>query len=280
MRLSVSDMHMSKVAKIIWLDISDRFSQQARASPAERIFNVNEIYEPIFNLLSAAALLRISRACRSSHRAVTAYIGTAFNIDRRLARFFPSPAGAGCSPGCATEHEHEQEYARARAFRSLQARTGTLVSGSTALQFFMRTVWPASDLDLYVHPRARREVGRWLIDEGYKYKPMEFQDPRFEVEMAECIVRRPNGIYSMPGVLAVLTFVKPLPVQPRPPPTISGVTAEEEVSSIAESASLSGVDSSSVEHALEQEEPRELKVQIIVAKSAPMEVILGFHSST
>ncbi|RPD67435.1 hypothetical protein L227DRAFT_491594 [Lentinus tigrinus ALCF2SS1-6] len=226
---------------------------------SERILHIELAYEPIFATLSPANLVRLSSTCRTAYAAVSAYTRLAFDIDRHLSRFFPSPT-RGCSPTCccflAHPHQHAHARARARAFRSLQARTGTLVSGSMALQFFMRAVWEESDLDLYVHMRHRREVALWLLDEGYRYKPTDFQDPSFEVEIAQCVERNPNGIYSMPGLMAIVTFVKPIPGERTGPPALAedGEEAEEDA-------------------------PRELKVQIMVAKNTPMEVILGFHST-
>ncbi|KAI0722521.1 hypothetical protein C8Q76DRAFT_645374 [Earliella scabrosa] len=210
---------------------------------SERLLDIELITEPIFSRLPPSALLRLSRTCRTAYSAVSIYTRAAYNIDRLLSRFFPSSLAL-----------HPHLHARARAFRSLQARTGTLVSGSVALQFFDRVVWHESDLDLYVHMRHRREVGVWLMAEGYKYKAMDFQDPRFEVEIAECVKRRPNGIYSMPGVMAILTFVRPVPPTPGDSETVAG-------------------------EAEGQSAPRELKVQVIIAKNTPMEVILGFHST-
>ncbi|KAI0681875.1 hypothetical protein C8T65DRAFT_690547, partial [Cerioporus squamosus] len=144
-------------------------SVQSRVFPlSERILHIELVYEPIFSTLSPANLVRISSTCRTAYAAAAAYTRLTFDINASSRATFPRrPA---------------QEYARPRAFRSLQARTGTLVSGSTALQFFKRTVWPESDLDLYVHMRHRREVAQWLLDEGYQ---------------------NPNGIYSMPGVMAI-----------------------------------------------------------------------------
>ena len=76
----------------------------------------------------------------------------------------------------------------------------------------------------------------------------------------------------MPGVLAIFTFVKPLPqAEPASPPRRRG-TPIEGVFSATESEV-------SDEESEEGRQPKELKVQIIVAKNAPMEVILGFHSS-
>ncbi|EIW61531.1 uncharacterized protein TRAVEDRAFT_27113 [Trametes versicolor FP-101664 SS1] len=142
----------------------------------------------------------------------------------------------------------------------MQARTGTLVSGSSALQFFDRTLYPESDLDLYVHARHRREVGRWLVEEGYAFAPTEHQDPRFEVEVVHGMTTREDGIYSMPGVAAILTFTKPAPRL-----GAQRVVAEESEEEL--------------EVQLEEREPRPLKVQIIVAKNTPMEAILAFHST-
>ena len=115
----------------------------------------------------------------------------------------------------------------------------------------------------------RREVGRWLLAEGYRYKPSSLQDPRFEVEIAECLADRPDGIYSMPGVLAIFTFVKPLP-EPLIPRrrSLSRPSEDDGVISLSDWTDTE-----------EDYEPNELKVQVIVAKNTPMECILAFHSS-
>ncbi|KAI0677691.1 hypothetical protein C8Q78DRAFT_1066155 [Trametes maxima] len=129
-------------------------------------------------------------------------------------------------------------------------RTGTLISGSTALQFFDRTLYPESDLDLYVHMRHRREVGRWLLEEGYKFVPSPYQDPRLEIEVVHGMSRGANGIYHIPGVSAILTFTKPAPGK-----------------------------QDALSDAAGGQEERTLKVQVIVAKNTPMEAILAFHST-
>ena len=162
--------------------------------------------------------MRTSTTCRIANRAVHPYIHHAFNVDTLLLRFFPDPL----------------------AFRALQAETATLISGSFALQLFARTVYPSSDLDLYLHKRHRRTVGRWLLAAGYKFAPTSRQRSKFEDE----VLRRPrpghDGHYAMPGIACIYTFH-------RDPP--QGAPGER------------------------------LKVQLIVAINTPMEVILGFHSS-
>ena len=78
----------------------------------------------------------------------------------------------------------------------------------------------------------------------------------------------------MPGVLAIFTFVKPLPQQSESPSPRRSGTPVEGVTSATESDMSDGESESE-----EGRQPKELKVQIIVAKHSPMEVILGFHSS-
>jgi hypothetical protein len=58
-------------------------------------------------------------------------------------------------------------------FRELQASTGTVISGSTALQFFERTVYSESDLDLYVEHQHCRPMASWLQCIGYEYIPRQ-----------------------------------------------------------------------------------------------------------
>ncbi|KAI0832865.1 hypothetical protein BC628DRAFT_1309080, partial [Trametes gibbosa] len=150
----------------------------------------------------------------------------------------------------------------------LQARTGTLVSGSCALQFFARTRYPDSDLDLYVHMRHRREVGRWLLQEGYAYAPAPHQHAQFELEVVHGMSPRKHGIYSMPGVAGILTFKRPAPERPR-----TGLEYPEDVQEEGEGEGEEGPE----EDAVPAE--RVLKVQIIVTKNTPMEAILAFHST-
>ncbi|KAI0684234.1 hypothetical protein C8T65DRAFT_593923 [Cerioporus squamosus] len=139
------------------------------------------------------------------------------NINRRLAHFFTDPL----------------------AFRSLQARTGTVISGSFALSFFERSELPPSGgLDIVLHMRHRREVGRWLLQAGYHFVPDSHQHPDFEVTVFNPISLAPGGLVALDGIASVLTFEK---VSSRPPVKTT--------------------------------------VKLIVAESAPMEVILSSHST-
>ncbi|KAF9474977.1 hypothetical protein BDN70DRAFT_884255 [Pholiota conissans] len=103
----------------------------------------------ILDDLSASELFKYGRTCKTIHAIVQSYIPRKFQVHKLLARYF-------------TQEEIDH-------FRYLQAITGMLISGSTALQFFDRVEYPDSDLDLYLEHGYREEVGRWLLDIGYKY---------------------------------------------------------------------------------------------------------------
>jgi hypothetical protein len=92
------------------------------------IFSRHTIYDAVFSQSDILSIVRFQRICRQAQSAVKDYLARAFNIDRHLSRFFDNP----------------------KAFRKLQAETATAISGSSALQFFQRTFYPESDLDLYV----------------------------------------------------------------------------------------------------------------------------------
>ncbi|KAI0703528.1 hypothetical protein C8T65DRAFT_696755 [Cerioporus squamosus] len=109
-----------------------------------------------------------------------------FNINRRLSHFFNDPL----------------------AFRSLQAQTGALIAGSFVLQFFDRSEIPKAGLDIIVHMRHRREVGRWLISAGYRFVPASYQHPDFEITIFNSIGMAPGMPNALDGIASVMTFQK------------------------------------------------------------------------
>ncbi|KAI0337051.1 hypothetical protein BDW22DRAFT_1364557 [Trametopsis cervina] len=116
----------------------------------EYAFNIPHISELILPRCTPGTLVRLAQTCRTSHDVVQAYFASAFDINAHFRRFFDNPLD----------------------FRSLQARTGALVSGSNALQYFGRVVYGESDLDLYVKKEKVLEVGQWLNEHaGYGFEP-------------------------------------------------------------------------------------------------------------
>ncbi|KAE9408496.1 hypothetical protein BT96DRAFT_1103661 [Gymnopus androsaceus JB14] len=114
----------------------------------------------ILRNLSPIDRYRYSLACRELHYAVCSFERQAYRIQHILLPYF-------------TEEE-------INIFRLIQRKTDTLISGSTALQFFDLSVWD-SDLDLYV-------VREWffmllagfLISISYEYQPRPEQKPTFQ----------------------------------------------------------------------------------------------------
>jgi hypothetical protein len=199
-----------------------------RQPSLEYIFTLPPAFDAIFRGASPASLIDIGRTCRLARSATSSFHRRAFNINRHLSRFVSDPL----------------------SFRSLQARTATLISGSNALQFFDRTFYPESDLDLYTHLGNEQEVGQWLLEDGYTFVPNSIQTANFKSATFDGTVfiedRMPANatqldeehaqMYRISGVKGVYTFTKG-----------------------------SGTDP--------------LKVQIIVTESTPLHAILSFHSS-
>ena len=115
------------------------------ACTVERMFASPPITDNIFCRLTPLSLTRMASVCRGIRSVAKDFQRRAYNINRRLELFVTDPG----------------------AFRSLMARTHMVISGSFALQFFDRTFYPESDLDIYVHPDGSiGEVGLYLIKNG------------------------------------------------------------------------------------------------------------------
>ncbi|TFK26737.1 hypothetical protein FA15DRAFT_636806 [Coprinopsis marcescibilis] len=161
------------------------------------ILSIAPIYDIILSGLEPGDSVRLARTCKTAREAVNDFFSRGYNIDKLLLRFFPDP----------------------NLFRRLQARTATLISGSSALQFLDRVFYPDSDLDLYTPRRGAREVGKWILSQGYSYCSTE-QSPDFsesvddllEDEIPDDYVRGTS--YKTTGIAGVYEFRKgPLVVQ-------------------------------------------------------------------
>ncbi len=95
--------------------------------------------------LTPLELVIVSRISRSFYAAVHDYIRSVYNAHQLLSPFFRDVP----------------------SFRSLQARTGTLVSGHSALHFLDRSRRSSDPLDIFVYFLRSREVVDWLERAGY-----------------------------------------------------------------------------------------------------------------
>ncbi len=140
----------------------------------------------IMDECSPATLIHLSQTCTLAYSIVNNYIRLAFNINHLLRPYFRDSTAS---------------------FRQLQVWTGLLISGSTALQLFLRTRFPSSDLDVYVHRRSRVRVGQWLLSHDYTFEPHQGQPDDFSLAAEQPIIDTVTARYSrMYGVAAVFTF--------------------------------------------------------------------------
>ncbi|EDR15939.1 uncharacterized protein LACBIDRAFT_301449 [Laccaria bicolor S238N-H82] len=183
-------------------------------------FSQPTIYDLIFSCLPPPTIMRCGRTCRVIYVATKDFNTRAYNINRHLSRFFNDPEG----------------------FRSLQAQTAALISGSNALQFLDRSHYADSDLDVFVFAGTVREIGRWLINhEGYSFTPRPEQSPEFEKAAVE---------------------MSPVPGEPE---------AFEVHEAEYRSTGIIGVHSFS--------KAPDLTIQLITTRRTPMDCILRFHST-
>ena len=190
---------------------------------AHSIATSSTLYDPLLSCCNAAELLRLSRTSQTMRHVVQDFMRRGYNLDQSLQVFFHNSVG----------------------FHIIQSYTGAVISGSFALGFFTRTSYFHADLDIYVASSRRKQVGDWLVSNGYVYIPAT--QSRGELVLTqpevyeEAIVSLDMGWmaehFHCEGVLGVLNFFQ----------TIGGV---------------------------------EKKVQVIVTDICPIRTILNFHSSS
>ncbi|KAG1899749.1 uncharacterized protein F5891DRAFT_1128900 [Suillus fuscotomentosus] len=146
------------------------------------------VYDNIFSYISPRELVRLGHSCHAAYAASKDYSRRAFNINRHLSGFISQPL----------------------LFRSLQARTGTLIAGSNALQFLDRTVYDEADMDMYVHPGHAREVMDYIVEkEGYEFKPHSRQPQDYrKIVSDKWDNTRIRQDYQIKGVKSVLSLEK------------------------------------------------------------------------
>ena len=127
------------------------FTKSANVHPEflNRILTDPSITTVLFDLCSVVMLVRLLKTSHRLRSAVKAYIARVFTVERVISRYFEDPS----------------------SFRSMQAHTATIISGSAALQFFDRSFYPSSDLDLYVPVLGARKLACFIVDNGYTFVP-------------------------------------------------------------------------------------------------------------
>lgn len=143
------------------------------------------VQDALFGILKPLTLARLAKTSRGFRIAVKAYLRAQYNPHALLSRFFIDII----------------------AFRSLQAQTGTLISGFVALNFFQRTPCASDPLDIFVYFHHRTRVARWLVDAGYSFVPHVDQSPDFDYTITEGVfLEGQQSTHPSPGVCGALTF--------------------------------------------------------------------------
>ncbi|KAF8961523.1 hypothetical protein BDZ97DRAFT_1733677 [Flammula alnicola] len=183
----------------------------------------------VFHRLSPSNLLRYAQTCKTAYGAVSSYIQRTFQVQQLLSRFF-TPS--------------EIHY-----FRYWQSRTGMFISGSTALQFFDRSFYPDSDLDIYVEHRHCEPIAYWLTSLGYAFEPRRGHE---NDTLADALVQ------TLPSLYGEVHMVS---------------------SGFFESASVGyfGRGVANVYNFHKYNPDR--KIQLITSYHSPLEVVLNFHST-
>ena len=114
-------------------------------------FDNDDLVHMMLGVADPYTVYRLRTVSRPVLEVVDRYIKSAFNIDRFLQqRFVADPV----------------------AFRSMMARTGCVIGGLTALEFFARTERRNTPLELFVEGYEASKVCSYLVDRcGYSFVP-------------------------------------------------------------------------------------------------------------
>ncbi|TFK85004.1 hypothetical protein K466DRAFT_601544 [Polyporus arcularius HHB13444] len=110
------------------------------------------VLDVLFGLLDPHEVMRFHRVSQRTAAAVQFYMKRAWDLDTYLHRWFDPPL------------VHD--------FYDRLDENNAIVSGSAVLRFLQRAApYPNSDLDVYVPLPGLLDMGRWLQQIGYRYKP-------------------------------------------------------------------------------------------------------------
>jgi hypothetical protein len=207
----------------------------------DRVLLNVDVCDFLLSHCTPASVFQYGCVSQATHILTKSYVRRNFDISRHLSRFFVDAEG----------------------FRVVQAKTGTLISGSNALQFFARTCYVEADMDLYV-PRGREtHVGKFLLGEGYKFVATKRQQKDFLSQDAQVYLRdaRPEEI---------------------PTPELRPVADDDDDADDADYRPLMQSWGVFLIYTFVKslDNGQERKVQLLIAHRSPIHCVLKFHSST
>ncbi|KAJ7722642.1 hypothetical protein DFH07DRAFT_759903, partial [Mycena maculata] len=141
--------------------------------------------DALFAQMPPQDLVRLMCTCRRVYRLVHE---TCFSMSRLLSPFFGHPS-------------------EVERFQKIQAQTGTVISGSIALQYFNRLTYADSDLDIYAHRVSATVPVGFIVQNGYTFAPRKSQDSDVFVQLLASLKEKPPS-YLGRGIADVLDFHK------------------------------------------------------------------------
>ena len=135
-------------------------------------------------MLSPITIVKLATISLEAKNLVNDYLAYTFDVNHLLRRFFTDPI----------------------SFRAMQARTGAIISGSFAVQFFDRVFFPNSDLDLYTPYDTALEVSNWLETNGYFFTGMTY--PKSSHRSLGSTNTTDSKSYQHSKIKCVLTFIR------------------------------------------------------------------------
>ena len=158
-------------------------------TPFEKAFHCTDVYNRINSMIPPHSSVMLSQTCYTANDARASFTRRTFNINCHLGHFFQNPL----------------------EFHTIQAETGTIISGSSALQFFDREIFEDSDLDLYLYPGHLERIDTWLMkSECYIYITEDpnvpvteqqtshrFQAFKTAFMLIDCPILHPSPVFSL-----------------------------------------------------------------------------------
>ena len=132
------------------------------------ILDHDAVYDALFSHCTPGTIHHISHMCGSAQCAILDYNARAYDINTHLRCFVTNPD----------------------LFRTMQELYWFIVSGSFTLHFMDRTIYPESNMDLYVNEKKAITLAKWIMQEGgrgYMFAPQGDQPE---------IQRSLEGIYA------------------------------------------------------------------------------------
>lgn len=141
-----------------------------------------EITLHVTSYWSVTDILAVASTCRS----IRTTLKCCWDVDVQLSRWFENT----------------------QAFRQMLGQCGAIISGSTALQYFDRTSYLRSDVDIVIPLSGTYRMGIWLLANDFIFQPRDRDFDDFTASLLKVINTNPRNRNNRP-LLRVFDFYAP-----------------------------------------------------------------------